>query len=1081
MPTSIETLINDERLHILFKSENTHCAMQLWLLQVKKENDIESHLLYGRVVPYNFSDDTWRMLDDKFKSFDNSEYKARVIRISLYCASNKLINLISSLCNDHDISSVNDKSSFEISESSRKQFGSFKLSEKLCYRPVSYLPNRDYFNNNGLKSPHGSAGAFSASIVPFDKKSIFIKDDKIEKDIFDYAIKLINDDTGMSFDKEDMERLGDLELLAFPTLDDHERNVLKTDWKEKGKIINVSLEQGSHYKYDIFHIKASFTNDGKIVYSTLKTVQALNGLVFYDFELPNYLSDMLDGLHIEIHAERSDDKSAILYCQYGCDFIREMNTSIHLMSSFSGTVKSDWMTKSAKLPVNHEKITKAQSINQGSETLNSIVGGRKADPWVSINRDNNKLLKKALPTPSDGRFFECYKEGNGLGRLEFVEWIKNILNKHQNHQVIIFDPYFEDVGITLVVPNASANGDYIVFTTTEHRTEQQRLNNLISCCEQLSLLVSRIRLRVFALDNGSFHDRYILISEKSGESIKGFHLSNSIQKANENYPLLITPIPLDVLIKVNDYAIKVLDKEKLSKPFFDSKAQHNKNATLQRYEPLPFLNEKEAGTVLAAWTGLQELNNLSADTLKIKLGQLGFLRGESLDGEKFSDCTNIFNFLSQTGDYNFNQYWSIVGHILANTPAGDFFDDSYQSFIETLSNSLLNYLNNRINLNCSNAFDIQEAFSYCQSLKHSLNKIIHYDRTSEYHHGIKFNAISWGEYYAIKILWHYNPSSLLSFIEEKKALVINDTFQQEKTKAYSILAQAISEIALSVQFGLNDNKIKSLIRINNDFLKWFGYCALKSAIIQDNSFLSIIDNIPAEEKIMLLGSMITSIARYDNQETLFEKLIEKYLSTFPVQFTTADITLCIDSLRGHMNNLGWCEPWLFNKIVVPLINSDRIDFDNLANIWINELENIFEGILSGQSAIFKIENEGRTTDIAAYLMSYSSFETQTSILKRWEKKLNDLSRNIKKPLANSSNWKQWNSSLSIAMWMYGVTKWIYYHLPLPLLNLIEPTLSKVFNEADKLKAYRTEDEWKKFDLDSQGLSVFLKNRSELSN
>ena len=122
------------------------------------------------------------------------------------------------------------------------------------------------------------------------------------------------------------------------------------------------------------------------------------------------------------------------------------------------------------------------------------------------------------------------------------------------------------LGIGLIVPNAGDQGDYIVFTTLPKTPKQEpwctlllrfmknlwtqessplvknRINNLLSSCDQLKPLLKRVRLRVYGLKDGAFHDRYILIVGKDGLPVSGFNLSNSIQKANENYPLLITPI-----------------------------------------------------------------------------------------------------------------------------------------------------------------------------------------------------------------------------------------------------------------------------------------------------------------------------------------------------------------------------------------------------------------------------------------------------------------------------------------------------------------------------------------------------------
>ena len=1086
MSTSLEMLVHDEILHALFKSAGTNCAVQLWLLQIKEAENIETRLLYGRVLPYNFSNNKWSApTEDSFKSF--SDYQAQVIRINLYCEASKIIDLVSSLSCGKNISCISNDLKLGMSPVLQSRFGKFCFTGKLCYRPVSYLPMRDDFDSNGLKSPHGSAGAFSGALTPFNKGEIFIYNGKIDQDALSYAIAEIDNDTGMSFAKEDTERLGDLELLVFPTLDSHERNLFRTEWKEKGKIINVSLEQVEVNRYDTFHIKTSFTNDHKIVYSVLKTVHVLNDTVSADFDLPEYLNNIIDGLYVEIHAKKSNDNSAVLYCQYGVGFIREIGFTLHNVSaSVTGTVKSDWLTKVTKMPKNSARIIAAQSINQGMASSYSVVGGRQADPWVSINRNAKAQLEKFQPTPSEGRFFKRYKDGDGSGRLEFQVWIKNILNSHQKHQIIIFDPYFEDAGITLLVPNASTDNDCIVFTTSESpkSSDPQRLNNIERCCEQLSVLVKRIRLRIFALPKDSFHDRYILISEKSGEPLKGFHLSNSIQKANENFPLLITPIPPDVLIKVNNYALEILDENLKTDvaPFFDSKAPHDINEARRRYEPLLFLDEKEAGTVLATWTGVQDLKNLRSQPLKTKLEQLGFLQGESLNGDKFVNCANIFSFLGQIDGVTFNQYWDITGNILANTPSGDLLDSYEISDVDALCNALLIFLKGKITEEYLDDFDAQDAFSFYQRLNDSMDKVMNYRGVWEFYHGMKFNAISWADFYAIKILWYKNPNLLLDFIEEaNKSILGDDTYNREKIKIYSILAQTISEIALNVEFNLTVDQIAILINRNNNFIKWLGYCALESAIAKNDNALATVNSMHKSEKIIVMGWIINRIPIKDvDKNPLFSRLVDEYILYFPSVLVKEDVTLCINSLWGSIRRLGWCEPWLFNQVVEPLIKKNSVSFDDLAVIWMNEMDELFNGILNGHSVSFSfsnISNEGRTTDITAYLVAKSSVEYQKNALSSLNKIIKKLKQDIQKPLSSTTNWHRWDASLKTAFWIYGLLKWIDYHLPVD--SSIKQELDTSLNDAYKLSMHRSISEWESLNYAGGEYSIFLKNRSDL--
>jgi hypothetical protein len=555
---------------------------------------------------------------------------------------------------------------------------------------------------------------------------------------------------------------------------------------------------------------------------------------------------------------------------------------------------------------------------------------------------------------------------------------------------------------------------------------------------------------VYALENGTFHDRFILIADKNADSVKGFHLSNSIQKANENYPLLITPIPNDVLIKVNNYAIDMLNKQELA-PFFDSKLNSH-HQIKKRYELLPFVNESLAGTVLAKWTGKVELNGLSAEILKSQLTQLGFLQGESLKHEAFADHSMIFNFLSQLNDADFNTYWNITGDILANT--SNYIKKVYDlPYINLLCKKLVNYLKTEASKEFLATCNDGQGFSVCQTFNKSITDLLLYEDPYTFHRFIKYHTLSWGESYAINLLWYNAPSSLLDFIEIINKDIDSNNYQSEKIKIYSLLAQSISEIALNVDFGLTKEQILLLIKRDNSFLKWLGYCALKNAIISDNSLLSLIIEMQDSDKTMLLAWLINRTeTKDDNQNPLFKTLVNEYLTIFPTQLTKNDTELCINSLRGRMQYLSYCEPWLSQFILLPLIENNRVSYDDLANLWFKELEKLFE-----TNDYFNENQEGKTTNIASYLIANCCVQCQKDIFKLLQKRLNTLSRDIQKPLASTSNRQKWDDYLNIACWIYGLIKWIDIYLPRP--NLIEQELTKLLNDANKLRLYRTERDW----------------------
>ncbi|WP_431798393.1 hypothetical protein SGO26_29620 (plasmid) [Cupriavidus metallidurans] len=57
MAPILDDLLNDGRLARLFSKDARHCALQLWILQIRSEQSIENRVVYGRLLPYSHSSD----------------------------------------------------------------------------------------------------------------------------------------------------------------------------------------------------------------------------------------------------------------------------------------------------------------------------------------------------------------------------------------------------------------------------------------------------------------------------------------------------------------------------------------------------------------------------------------------------------------------------------------------------------------------------------------------------------------------------------------------------------------------------------------------------------------------------------------------------------------------------------------------------------------------------------------------------------------------------------------------------------------------------------------------------------------
>lgn len=199
MAPVLDDLLHDGRLARLFSKDDRHCAMQLWVLQIKSEQSTENRVIYGRLLPYSYSSNSWSASDDdNFRTF--GQVQAQVIRLNLYVNSGRCADLLRQLSTGQTVSAISEQVELELSIQLKARFGATTLAaDDLVYRPVAYLLNRDAHDRRSPSSPHGGAGAFSASITRADKGSLFRLGHEYDVALTSSVIKHLNADTGLDF------------------------------------------------------------------------------------------------------------------------------------------------------------------------------------------------------------------------------------------------------------------------------------------------------------------------------------------------------------------------------------------------------------------------------------------------------------------------------------------------------------------------------------------------------------------------------------------------------------------------------------------------------------------------------------------------------------------------------------------------------------------------------------------------------------------------------------------------------------------------------------------------------------------
>ena len=1078
---ALEDLLKDDRLARLFSKDAHPCALQLWILQIKSEQSIENRIVYGRMLPYNYSSNSWYASeDDDFHTF--GEIQAQLVRLNLYVPSYHCTDILRQMTTGQSISAISEDLNLKFSLNLKRRFGATLLAtDNLAYRPVAYLLNRDAYDRHSPSSPHGGGGAFSASIVQTNKVALFRLDHNYSVGLTESVIKQINADTGLDFGGIDAVRFGDLELLVFPALDDQERSLLSVSWEDDPPALLARFNPQQVPNFSNFQFRLCIMNGSQVIYSGITTSERnTEGVFECKFELSDQLRAMIDSTELEVFGFRDGHpREGMLCCRWRIGYVREWHFQSHVLVHGDSPVKFDWLEKTIR-PAQSTRTKAALTINRGNTESTNHISSREAETWVPANRDIVSLFARLHPPKSEGRFFLRWGKGDPEGRLKFAEWFRALLAKYQQHQVVIFDPYFEDAGLGLLLICAADKSDYIVFRSLPKQSRPSEamlcesnkptpsgVDNLLANCECNRHLLKRIKLRIYGLKEGRLHDRYILIVGKDNLPVAGFNLSNSFQSAAENFPLLVTPIPSDVLLQVEQYKAELVkeadamqDEGNTQSPVMELLFDSTENQPQQRrYEPLSFLDKPCAGDVLNVWADEPSLQGLSGTLLKERMVTLNLLMDNSLSQSETSGLNNVLE--KQAGDFaNFTATWEFLGEVLAHSrnEASHFRElDSEHGFLKFLKE----YLDESF-ICTYDKVDKELAVMDAQLFQQTLDDLLH----TPYHpnhlcHPTKYAALTWAQYFSIKYLWRYVPDALLK-ITEARITSMTGELEVSNVLARSLLSQIVSEISLSVEFDINEVQRNLLVQSSSGLLKWLGLNAIEMLLEKPEGLAAVQELLAAlsyPEQVQVLGWMVHHAAQNNpNKAEIFKGLVATLHEGLPQTIPADELKRLVDSMRGHMRQLGWAEPWISQDVIFPLLQNERANTDDACEIWVQELTSLLRPQLMYSPRLFDRAREGQMTNVTAFLFAYSSPERRQVSLKSLQEILRQQRRIVQQPLASTSDWTRRNDALVISMWILAFTQWGQYYLREQ--NKVVPELEKLSQDARALTMVRPIEEWR---------------------
>jgi hypothetical protein len=727
----LDGLAADRRFAVLANTHSTQvCSLALWTLDIHASTGRETRLLYGWVVASaSPQPSAWIVANGPEWSADDEANRAkyRLKRLVLNERPGKLRPLIAAL---FDAASLGDASnaagiplpgdSIELRLAPTKELisryyvtGPFRFLSKAT---ASALPRWAL----PLSSPSSTAPGFSVCMSRLQKTLLWAEvaappprdiypepevaplpgDDELGRRSLSYLAQ----ETGLSFCGPDARRLGDIEWISTPAADLFENELVRVhperDLSSGTPVVRgvtVEIDDVVGEKGTSLWVRCRLFHGNEIAFDELREFS----VGAKQLRFPS--SDELTRILVTIWAPDAEGSASIWY-ESDCVLIRQIDIGIGL-SGLQGELRTGW-TQGVRTRSNDVKarMRRVVALKQ-AHYENTMAGGW--SPRERSDREMNEVTQRLFPAGSGARFFpKGWDKTEGPGMLGFIEWFQKITEDPRLGRMVIVDPYFDDVGVADVLARARATqAQYVAITSTtlkskdDAASKQTREERIVSACKKLESIVGNLNLRILdvrsktAREEPLFHDRYVLLYGPSEKPIRGFHLSNSIQQATRNFPLLITPIPDDVLPRVAEYLVDLREVSPEALPNAESVVLYD-SSTRRRsaFQQRPAVVD---GHLMSLLLSDPSLESDTEDSIRKKLLAAGHLTDESHFAPSTATRAGVERLaaaLSVAGDEPFARLWQSVGQWRLHAAAEADVDVVLAGYAQSLSPKLAAFL-----------------------------------------------------------------------------------------------------------------------------------------------------------------------------------------------------------------------------------------------------------------------------------------------------------------------------------------------------------------------------------------------------
>lgn len=515
-------------------------------------------LLYSWVLPVQEGDKKW------FKREDGSKF----ISIIGSFDADQIKNLWGGLLSgkSFETAAVDSKIDLDFQTTQLELIKSWSFPfQDYVYRPnCTYSTKNEWGNDQDLFcSPSQKVIANVETLFCLNKEDFFHSTES-----FEALCEFLRKETGIPFFRVQASRIGNVEWYTFPSGNIDEKSFVQIE----------PLNEADNQNHSCRKVKVSITGDvpgdylinlrcinGKaITCDIIREITVIDTEISIEFEASEEISSL------KVMVWRRKDEEWLIWFEKELSLLRYIGMDINL-SVGAGSVESK---KFSRLKTEDQKLLKKiaeiQKVNLFRKSSKSTIGTDKYDRWNSIIKETDAVVRKHYPAKSDAMFLPRGWDGH----FQFFEWIKQLPSKVSDlKEIILVDPYVDEEALRLIPHFGAVHANYILIANTMARSVIARLS-LQEMASKLFEKIKQFNVTIYDVkeEKQLIHDRYILLKDSEDLIVKGYHLSNSIQKANINYPLLITEISRDVLFEIQNWLSTILNTN--LEILWDSKSHH---------------------------------------------------------------------------------------------------------------------------------------------------------------------------------------------------------------------------------------------------------------------------------------------------------------------------------------------------------------------------------------------------------------------------------------------------------------------------------------------------------------------------